>query len=45
MGTVYGMNFENMPELNWRFGYPMAVVLMFGVSLVLYAIFKRRDWI
>ncbi len=45
VGTVYGMNFENMPELDWRFGYPMAVVLMFGVSLVLYAIFKRRDWI
>ncbi|SFO03405.1 magnesium transporter [Geodermatophilus obscurus] len=45
VGTVYGMNFEHMPELDWRFGYPMAVVLMFGVSLVLYAIFKRRDWI
>ncbi|WP_369136943.1 magnesium and cobalt transport protein CorA [Modestobacter versicolor] len=45
VGTVYGMNFTHMPELDWRFGYPMAVVLMGLVSVVLYAVFKRRDWI
>ncbi|MDP9430060.1 MAG: magnesium and cobalt transport protein CorA [Actinomycetota bacterium] len=45
VGTVYGMNFEVMPELGWTYGYPMALVLMVGVSLVLYAVFKRRDWI
>ncbi|MCW2636409.1 MAG: corA2 [Blastococcus sp.] len=45
VGTVYGMNFENMPELSWQFGYPMALTLMAAVSLVLYVIFKRRDWI
>jgi magnesium transporter len=45
VGTVYGMNFEVMPELGWRFGYPLAVVLMLGVSVVLYVVFKRRDWI
>jgi magnesium transporter len=39
------MNFDNMPELHWRFGYPLAVALMLLVSLVLYAIFKRRRWI
>ncbi len=45
VGTVYGMNFKNMPELDWRFGYPFAVGLMLAVSLVLFAVFKRRGWI
>jgi magnesium transporter len=45
VGTVYGMNFESMPELGWQFGYPLALMLMGAVSLVLYVIFKRRDWI
>jgi magnesium transporter len=45
VGTVYGMNFENMPELGWQYGYPMAVLLMGAVSVVLYLVFKRRDWI
>jgi magnesium transporter len=45
VGTVYGMNFTHMPELDWRLGYPMAVVLMGLVSVVLYTVFKRRDWI
>ncbi|MDX6556835.1 MAG: magnesium transporter [Miltoncostaeaceae bacterium] len=45
VGTVYGMNFKNMPELDWRFGYPFAVGLMLAVSLILFAVFKRRGWI
>ncbi|MGY1738597.1 magnesium and cobalt transport protein CorA [Geodermatophilus sp. SYSU D00684] len=45
VGTVYGMNFDDMPELSWHLGYPFALVLMLGVSLTLYAVFKRRDWI
>jgi magnesium transporter len=45
VGTVYGMNFDWMPETHWRLGYPFAMVLMLLVSLVLYAVFKRRDWI
>jgi magnesium transporter len=45
VGTVYGMNFQDMPELRWHLGYPYALVLMLLVSLVLYAVFKRRDWI
>jgi magnesium transporter len=45
VGGVYGMNFEHMPETDWRFGYPMALVLMFLVSAALYVVFKRRDWI
>ena len=45
VGTVYGMNFDVMPELSWAFGYPFAVLLMVGVSVTLYVVFKRRDWI
>jgi magnesium transporter len=45
VGTVYGMNFDVMPELGWGLGYPFALLLMLGVSLTLYAVFKRRNWI
>jgi magnesium transporter len=45
VGTVYGMNFQVMPELSWAWGYPFAVLLMVSVSLTLYVVFKRRDWI
>jgi magnesium transporter len=42
---VYGMNFRYMPELNWRYGYPAALVLMAAGAGALYVIFKRRDWL
>jgi magnesium transporter len=45
IGTVYGMNFQNMPELGWTLGYPFALMLMGLVSVTLYTVFKRRDWI
>ncbi len=45
VGTVYGMNFDSMPETHWHLGYPFALVLMAMVSAVLYLVFKRRDWI
>jgi magnesium transporter len=45
VGTIYGMNFEHMPELGWLLGYPMALGLMVLVSLSLYVLFKRRGWI
>jgi magnesium transporter len=45
IGTVYGMNFAHMPELDWKYGYPFAVLLMFLVSFGLYSVFKRRSWI
>jgi magnesium transporter len=45
VGTVYGMNFVNMPELNWRYGYPMALGLMVATSLTLYLLFVRRGWL
>jgi magnesium transporter len=34
-----------MPELKWELGYPMALALMLLVSIVLFAVFKRRRWI
>ncbi|MDQ3762711.1 MAG: magnesium/cobalt transporter CorA [Actinomycetota bacterium] len=45
VGTVYGMNFTHMPELDWVFGYPLAVVLMVLTALVLRFMFKRRGWL
>jgi magnesium transporter len=44
-GTIHGMNFANMPELGWSFGYPFAIGLMGVVCVSLYVIFKRRDWL
>ena len=45
IGTVYGMNFDHMPELHWAFGYPFALVLMVVVSATLYLVFKNRGWL
>ncbi len=45
IGTIYGMNFDHMPELHWTFGYPLAVVGMVAMGGVLYAIFKRKRWL
>lgn len=45
IGTVYGMNFEHMPELGWGLGYPFALGLMVLSSLALYLVFKRKSWI
>jgi magnesium transporter len=45
VGTIYGMNFDNMPELHWAFGYPLALGLMGVVCLTLYLVFKRRGWL
>ncbi|MGW1807608.1 magnesium and cobalt transport protein CorA [Streptomyces sp. NPDC002078] len=45
VGTIYGMNFDHMPELHWLFGYPFAIGLMGVVCLTLYVVFKKRDWL
>ena len=42
---VYGMNFRHMPELEWRVGYPLAMVVMLAVSAVLYRGFRRNGWL
>ncbi len=42
---IYGMNFDHMPELHWTYGYPFSVVLMIGVSIGLFAWFKKSGWL
>jgi magnesium transporter len=42
---LYGMNFDNMPELHWKFGYAWAIALMLAVSSGLIYWFKKRKWI
>ncbi|WP_330303791.1 MULTISPECIES: magnesium and cobalt transport protein CorA [unclassified Streptomyces] len=42
---VYGMNFDNMPELHWRFGYPIVIGVISLACLVLYRGFRRNGWL
>ncbi len=41
---IYGMNFEYMPELKWRYGYPMVWALMVGCAIGMLWFFKRKKW-
>jgi magnesium transporter len=45
VGTVYGMNFEHMPELAWPLGYPLALLAMLGMGVALYGVFKWKRWL
>jgi magnesium transporter len=45
IGTIYGMNFPNIPELGWALGYPFALALMAVTSLVLWLLFRARGWL
>jgi magnesium transporter len=45
VGTIYGMNFRSMPELDWVFGYPFALGLMAVLGVALYWTFKHNKWI
>ncbi|MGL6043170.1 MAG: magnesium transporter CorA family protein [Sandaracinobacteroides sp.] len=45
VGTIYGMNFEVMPELGWTAGYPFALALMVLSAVLPYLYFKRRGWL
>ncbi|MDQ3724808.1 MAG: magnesium/cobalt transporter CorA [Actinomycetota bacterium] len=42
---IYGMNFEHMPELQWRFGYPLMLAIVITICLFLYWRFKRAGWL
>jgi magnesium transporter len=42
---IYGMNFDHMPELHWRYGYFTVLILIAAVCLVLYRRFKRIGWL
>ncbi|SFP34904.1 magnesium transporter CorA family protein [Tranquillimonas alkanivorans] len=45
IASIYGMNFAFMPELDWRIGYPLALLAMIGSMGGTYAFFKRKGWI
>jgi len=45
IASIYGMNFQFMPELSWSFGYPMSIVLMIIAGILPYVYFKRRGWL
>jgi magnesium transporter len=42
---LYGMNFTNMPELHWEFGYPAVVIIMLAVAIGMILFFKRKNWL
>jgi magnesium transporter len=42
---VYGMNFQHMPELAWRYGYALCLLLMLVVSVSLVLFFRHKGWI
>ncbi|WP_281262049.1 CorA family divalent cation transporter [Azospirillum thermophilum] len=45
IASAYGMNFKHMPELDWEFGYPMALMLMVLSAVVPLWYFRRRGWL
>jgi len=45
IASIYGMNFRDMPELHWGFGYPFALALMIACAVGLYLTFKRQRWL
>ena len=42
---IYGMNFDNMPELHWRYGYFVVLLVIVGVCLLLHRAFRRQGWL
>jgi magnesium transporter len=42
---IWGMNFQHMPELQWDYGYPVALLIIIAVCGFLYLRFKRFDWL
>lgn len=45
IASLYGMNFKYMPELDWHWGYPLAILLMFLSAWAPYQFFKKKKWI
>ena len=45
VGTWWGMNFQDMPELKWKHGYLMAWVVMLGWTVVIWWWFKKKKWL
>ncbi len=45
LSSTYGMNFKYMPELHWKYGYPITIIGMFTLSLISYFYFKIKKWL
>ena len=45
VASTYGMNFDFMPELHFKYGYPMAIGLMIAAALTPYIYFRRKGWL
>jgi len=45
VASIYGMNFDTMPELHWKYGYILALCLSLGSSLLTLWIFRRKGWL
>jgi len=42
---IYGMNFNDMPELHWHYGYPVVLAVTITLCVVLYLLFRRSGWL
>src|SRR5215468_8687691 len=45
IASIYGMNFKEMPELQWEYGYPMALIMMLAAAIVPYLLFRWKKWL
>jgi magnesium transporter len=45
LAGVYGMNFKHMPELEWRWGYPVAWLVMVLIAVLMLFFFRRKKWL
>ncbi len=45
IASIYGMNFRILPELNWSFGYPFAMLLMVASAITPFWYFRKRGWL
>ena len=45
IASIYGMNFRHMPELEWEFGYPMAIAMMIVAAVAPYLFFRWKQWL
>jgi magnesium transporter len=45
VASIYGMNFEHMPELRWQYGYPAALVVMAVLAVILHRVLRRAGWL
>lgn len=42
---IWGMNFKHMPELDWQYGYPLSLLIIFGAAYYIYKKFKKSGWL